>query len=246
MGVKTGIYYFPWYNEQRWKEAPFKYTPLLGRYDSSDPAIIAWQLDLIQYCGIDYVIFELVPEGDWAFATVERGIDGAIAYLRRKKMEWSFLLDTKNCPSNTVMEQRSEIAGIERMYRYVLKRGWADGLVRGPSGKPLLLVFAPVPEDALIIGEEFAGDIEFRMPIFLPDRQWDTRTAPAPLGRGSRRADAPRRPARGARLRQLLGCLGILRICAELRRLLVDHSRLRRLAAEASSAAGADSEQARG
>jgi len=60
------------------------------------------------------------------------------------------------------------------MYRYVLKRGWADGLVRGPSGKPLLLVFAPVPEDALIIGEEFAGDIEFRMPIFLPDRQWDT------------------------------------------------------------------------
>ncbi len=174
MGVKTGIYYFPWYNEQRWKEAPFKYTPLLGPYDSSDPAIIAWQLDLIRYCGIDYVIFELVPEGDWAFATVERGIDGAIAYLRRNAIEWSFLLDTKNCPSNTVMEQRSEIAGIERMYRYVLKREWTDGLVRGPSGKPLLFVFAPVPEDALIIGEEFPADIEFRMPIFLPDRQWDT------------------------------------------------------------------------
>ena len=65
MSLKTGIYYFTWYNEQRWNEAPVKDTPLLGRYDSSDPSIISWQLDLIRCCGIDYVIFELIPESDW-------------------------------------------------------------------------------------------------------------------------------------------------------------------------------------
>ena len=79
MGIKTGIYYFTWYNEQRWTEAPITGTPLLGQYDSSDPSIISWQLDLLRYCGIDYVIFELIPEDDWGFATVERGIDAAVA-----------------------------------------------------------------------------------------------------------------------------------------------------------------------
>ena len=174
MSIQTGIYYFTWYNEQRWREAPVKDTPLLGQYDSSDASIISWQLDLIRYCGIDYVIFELIPAGNWGFATVERGIDTAIAYLRKNAMQWSFLVDAKNCSSNTVMEQHSEIAAIEKMYRYVLGRRWTDGLVRGPSGKPLLFVFAPVYEDALIIGEELATDMEFRMPIFYPDWYWDT------------------------------------------------------------------------
>jgi hypothetical protein len=173
MGIKTGIYYFTWYNEQRWKEAPVRDAPLVGQYDSSDPSIISWQLDLIRYCGIDYVIFELIPESDWGFATVERGIDAAIAYLRRNDMQWSFLLDAKKGPSNGVVEQRSEIPEIERMYRYVRERQWTDGLVRGPSGKPLLFVFAPVYEDALIIEDELGTDIEFRMPIFLPDQHWD-------------------------------------------------------------------------
>ena len=139
MGIKTGIYYFTWYNEQRWKEAPVKDTPLLGQYDSTDPSIISWQLDLIRYCGIDYVIFQLIPEDDWGFATVERGIAAAIAYLRRNGMQWSFLLDAKRGPSNGVVEQPSDMPEIEKMYLYVLERRWTDGLVRGPSGKPLLL-----------------------------------------------------------------------------------------------------------
>src|SRR6266498_3437311 len=174
MAIKTGIYYYTWYNEERWKEAGFKYTPLVGQYDSGDPAIISWQLDLIRYCRIDYVIFELIPEDDWAFATVERGIDAAITYMRRNGMQWSFLLDAKNCPSNTVVEHRADFAVIERMYRYLLKQRWMDGLVQGPSGRPLLFVFSPVYEDALLVREELATEIEFRMPIFLPASYWDT------------------------------------------------------------------------
>ena len=88
-------------------------------------------------------------------------------------MQWSFLLDTKRGPSNGVMEERSEIGEIERMCRYVRERRWTDGLVRGPSGKPLLFVFGPVYEDALLIEDELGRDLECRMPIFLPDGHWD-------------------------------------------------------------------------
>jgi hypothetical protein len=185
MGIKTGIYYFTWYNEQRWKEAPVKDTPLLGQYDSTDPSIVLWQLDLIRYCGIDYVIFQLIPEDDWGFATVERGIDTAIAYLRRNDMQWSFLLDAKRGPSKGMVEQPSDMPEIEKMYLYVLERRWTDGLVRGPSGKPLLFVFAPVCADALSIEGGLGTEVEFRMPIFHPDWRWNeiedvTEVIPAP------------------------------------------------------------------
>jgi hypothetical protein len=174
MATPTGIFYFTWYNEQRWTEARFRYTPLLGRYDSSDPSVVAWQIDLIRYCGIDYVIFELNPEADWGFATLERGIETAIAYLRSQGMRWSFLLDAKSGPVNSPVEQRAEVSKIEKMYRYVLKRRWTDGLVRGPSGRPLLFVFAPLYADALEIADQLGDDVELRMPIFLPEWHWET------------------------------------------------------------------------
>lgn len=174
MHIKTGIYYFVWYNGQRWKEAPFKGAPLLGRYDSSDPSIISWQLDLIRYCGIDYVIFVLVPEDDWSFGTVGRAIDAAIEYLRGTEMQWSFLLDAKSGPASAVTDERGEIAKLTGMYRCVLQRRWTDGLVRGPRGKPLLFLFAPGYGNALSMAEEIAPEYEWRMPIFLPEWHWDT------------------------------------------------------------------------
>jgi hypothetical protein len=185
MSIKTGIYYFTWYNEQRWNEVPATDTPILGQYDSADPSVISWQLDLIRYCGIDYVIFQLIPDDDWGFATVERGIGVAIAYLRRNGMQWSFLLDAKRGPSSGMVGQPSEMEEIEKMYLYVLERRWTDGLVRGPSGKPLLFVFAPVCADALSIEDALGMEVEFRMPIFHPDWRWDeiedvTEVIPAP------------------------------------------------------------------
>ncbi len=38
--VQFGIYYYPWYNKQRWAEAPRICTPTLGEYDSTDPAVV--------------------------------------------------------------------------------------------------------------------------------------------------------------------------------------------------------------
>lgn len=173
MPVTTGIYYFVWYNERRWKEAPFSGAPLLGRYDSSDPFVISWQLDLIRHCGIDYVIFVLVPEDDWAFGTVGRAIETALEYLRGTGMQWSFLLDAKSGPASAVTDEGGEIAKLAAMYRCVGERGWTDGLVRGPSGRPLLFVYAPGYGDALSMAEEIAAEYEWRMPIFLPESHWD-------------------------------------------------------------------------
>jgi len=146
---------------------------VLGLYDSADASVVAWQLDLIRYCGVDYVIFEMNPETDWGFPTVEQGIEAGVGYLRRLGMRWSFLLDAKSGASTPEVEARDEVAQVQHMYRSLERRGWTDGLVRGPGGKPLLFVFAPLRETALILGEECSDDVEWRMPIFLPDWHWD-------------------------------------------------------------------------
>jgi hypothetical protein len=171
MPPQTGIYYFTWYNEQRWKEGHVRYTPLLGRYDSSDHSVIKWQIDLLRYCGIDYVIFELNPETDWGFASLERGINAAIAHLRSHGMRWSFLLDAKSGPAASPTQ--SEVSQVEKMYRLLAKRQWTDGLVRGPSGRPLLFVFSPSYADGLIVEDALGDDVELRMPIFLPESRWE-------------------------------------------------------------------------
>jgi hypothetical protein len=169
--IKTAVYFYPWYNEQRWKEAPRKHTPSIGEYHSDDPSVIAWQFDLINYCGFDYVIFELVPESDWCFKTVERSIELAVEKMRSLGMKWSFLIDTKLCPPNSLPEQKSELEKLRPMIDSITENGWSDGLIREPEKLPLLFIFAPVPSDTLAIQEHYGSAYEFRYPAYFP--HWD-------------------------------------------------------------------------
>jgi hypothetical protein len=165
--TKFGIYFYPWYNAQRWKEAPRKYTPLIGEYDSTDPNIIEWQLDLIKSCGIDYVIFELIPQYDWCFETVSKSIEIAIEKLREMGMKWSFLIDTKICPPDTIADPKSELNGTTHLIDYMLYREWFDGIIEGTNNKPLLFIFSPVPPDTELIQKKFTN-YEFRFPAYFP------------------------------------------------------------------------------
>jgi len=166
--TKVGVYYYPWYNPQRWREAPIKYTPLIGEYDSDDPSVIDWQIEMMKYCGIDYVIFELVPEKDWCYKTVEKSIELFIDKLRAGNMQWSFLIDTKLCLPDAFSEQKPEIKGISLMIEMIKSREWSDGLVQSSSGKPMLFVFYPVPSDTIQISVRYGESFVFKFPIFLP------------------------------------------------------------------------------
>lgn len=161
--MQFGIYYYPWYNKQRWAEAPRICTPTLGEYDSTDPAVVKEHMDLIADCGFDYVIFELVPTTDWCFQTVDRGIDLAIPYLREKGMKWSFLLD-----AFVVSDHDQETEAVDALVRHLEAKGWDDRLVRGDTSLPLLFVFFPYPEHGDRIQARHGSTYEIRFPAYMP------------------------------------------------------------------------------
>ncbi|MEE9613599.1 MAG: hypothetical protein V3W31_01425, partial [Thermodesulfobacteriota bacterium] len=117
---------------------------------------------------IDYVIFEFVPTTDWTFETARASIENAIKELKKLGLAWSFLIDVNVCPPNELMETKSRLGMIEELIRYIESRGWDEGLVTGPTGRPLMFVFFPVPADAIALIENFSGKYEMRFPVYMP------------------------------------------------------------------------------
>lgn len=166
LAMHFGVYFYPWYNETRWAEAPCREAPVRGRYDSRDPEVLRWQIDLIAEVGFDYVVFEFVPRADWCFVTIEETIERAIPLLRARGLGWSFLLDAY------VLESRNqEQEEISALIRVIEEKGWKEGLVKGPSGFPLLLVFQPRVVSAAPLIQKYRNHYELRFPIYLAD--WD-------------------------------------------------------------------------
>ncbi|MGO9570604.1 MAG: hypothetical protein ACLP5H_23990 [Desulfomonilaceae bacterium] len=162
--MEFGIYFYPWYHKKKWDEAPVPHHPLRGLYDSRDPEILTWQMDLIQRCGFDYVVFEFVPLKDWNFGHCAMAIEKAISCLRDLNMKWAFMVDGAVIPPSD-----HRIYDIEAMIRYIENCEWGDALIRGKSGKPLWLSYAPLPHEAAYLQQEFDA-YEWRFPVWV--RHW--------------------------------------------------------------------------
>jgi hypothetical protein len=164
--VKFGLYFYPWYNEQRWSEAPKRHVPLIGEYDSRDPDVIQWQAEVIAGCGFDYVIFEVVPVDDWCFGCCAESINRMIPELAARNVGWSFLIDAFPPPNG---EKR--VRKIRQVLDYICTRGWEDGSLETPTGKRHMFTYAPRPNEAEMLLET-TECYEWRFPIWLP--HWGT------------------------------------------------------------------------
>ena len=160
--MEFGIYFYPWYHQKKWDEAPVPHRPLKGLYDSRDPEILTWQIDLIQWCGFDYVVFEFVPLNDWNFEHCAIAIEKAISCLRDRDMKWAFMVDGAVLPPSD-----RRIHDIEAMIRYIENREWGDTLISSKSGKPFWLSYAPLPHEAAYLQREFDA-YEWRFPVWVP------------------------------------------------------------------------------
>jgi hypothetical protein len=160
--MRFGIYFYPWYCARRWGETARLLTSVKGEYDSSDPGVAGWQVEQIARCGFDYVVFELVPIRDWGFDLVDRAIEGMIPMLRERDLGWSFLMD-----SFVTRDPLRALPEMNSLVQHVEQRGWTEGLVEGPSGRPLLLCFFPVPDVARGLTRLHPG-YELRYPAYFP------------------------------------------------------------------------------
>jgi hypothetical protein len=159
--MRFGIYFYPWYNEKRWGEAPRRHTPLIGEYDSRRASVVNWQMQQIERCGFDYVVFEFVPLEDWCFPVIAEAIGTAIEDLKKRGLKWTFLLDATFHP-----EHLNAGPQLMDMLNFIKKQDWIDGLPNGMNGKPLIFAFSPYPAEAEAVKAAWT-EFEVRFPAYL-------------------------------------------------------------------------------
>jgi hypothetical protein len=75
-----GAHYYPWYGPDRWAHQPATDTPVLGRYRSSDPAVVARHVRWAQDADLDFFVLScLDPAGPEAETLREVTVPGLAA-----------------------------------------------------------------------------------------------------------------------------------------------------------------------
>lgn len=161
---QVGIYYYPWYNAQRWSLHPKKYTPAIGEYDSSHPALIQNHVQQLQELGVDYVVIEMLPVNDWAFQNTYQATQRFVEALRTTSIQYTFLIDT------AVGEGHKKSCAYFGKLITLLKQ--SDLLpTKCKDGKPLLLFFSTTVPEALKLQDDYGQSYSIFFPIFLQNWQ---------------------------------------------------------------------------
>jgi hypothetical protein len=118
----------------------FGIRPAIGYYDSADPQTIAWQFEEILQTGIDFLIIDVPPLDPMAGATqaVLRQLRAQPEGVRR--LQYCFQLESYGAtPSPEVLRPAAEA---------IWEACASDPLHFRYQGKPLLIVFSPIPAPA--------------------------------------------------------------------------------------------------
>jgi hypothetical protein len=151
-----GVYFYPWYNEERWGHHKRHNTSLRACYDSSDQALIEWQTRAIVESGFDFVVIESVMPGDWCYEFMMNATGKAIKAFREAGISWSFMIDA------FVMDKPAEHSQkIICELNIYADNGWLDGLVSTEDSKPDIFTFGAHPQTVDELAEHSAGKFNY-------------------------------------------------------------------------------------
>lgn len=159
-----GIYYYPWYNAQRWSHHPKKNIPQVGEYDSSNKLLLEHHVSQLVDLGIDYIVIEMLPVNDWGFDFSFKATESLLPLLRQANIEYTYLIDLAvDTDCKSLFNCSSAICALTENKKLQPTKQL--------SGKPLLLFFAPTIHIAIELKKSLAPEYSIFFPIFLPD--WD-------------------------------------------------------------------------
>lgn len=136
----VGLYFYGWYDHNKWTSHRFPYRPQIGFYHSGDPRAARWQVEQIARTGVDFVAFEMVPHSDQSFGPACDHIRNCVPLLAERGIGYAMFMDS------AIFELQPDAL---RLYAETLARldaeGWLAGTGEWPNlGRPLIH-FAPNP-----------------------------------------------------------------------------------------------------
>jgi hypothetical protein len=121
--------------------------PLTGPYDSSDPALLEYQVLLMRLSGIDGVIVDWYgTEEFWDYATLNRSTQELFGYVQRAGLRFAIcyedqtvkhMVDHNHLPVGDVYSHGQEVMG------YLQDTWFQEDAYLKVVGRPVLLVFGP-------------------------------------------------------------------------------------------------------
>ena len=167
MTVRLGAYFYPWYSPQRWREARHPFCPLIGEYESSSACAIDWQVQNIRKASLDFLVIEVISPSDWCAPICYSTIDRLLGKLTENGISYTFLIDNKVGPANTLVPSRTwrydEYIEIMEM----IKRRWGLSEIFGDGGRGILFAFSPEFGEAAFLKKNYP-EYKWLFPIYLP------------------------------------------------------------------------------
>ena len=121
--------------------------PLIGPYDSSDPAVVAYQVGLMKAAGIDGAIIDWYGPGDSLdYAMIHRNTGLLIAALGKAGLRFALCIEDQIGKKHTALQGLSReqaTAKVAAAFRHADEHWLADPGYLRLSGRPVVLVFGP-------------------------------------------------------------------------------------------------------
>ena len=129
------------------QELASHYRPLIGAYDSNDPALLECQVLLMKFSGINGVIIDWYGTKDFRdYAVLHRNSLSLIKYIKKAGLNFAICYEdqtVKHMINGGVLKKSQELAYAEKEFLWMEKKFFADPAYKRVNEKPILLIFGP-------------------------------------------------------------------------------------------------------
>jgi len=140
--------FMPRQNEQgEWSDLASHYTPLTGPYDSSDPLLLEYQVQLMKLSGIDGVIVDWYgSEQAEDYAPINQAAGRLFEAVRKAGLKFVICYEdqtVKQMIAKRYFDEAEAAAHGQLAMRYLQETWFRDEAYLKVDGQPLLFVFGP-------------------------------------------------------------------------------------------------------
>ncbi|MAS96684.1 MAG: hypothetical protein CMO55_26130 [Verrucomicrobiales bacterium] len=129
------------------RAAASKEYPLIGLYDSSDPAVLECHVQLMKLAGIEGVIVDWYGTKDHIdYERIHRCTEALISVVKKAGMKFAICYEDQSVGAMVeggTLEEVSTVKYQKELFSWMEKTWFADESYWKHEGKPLLLVFGP-------------------------------------------------------------------------------------------------------
>jgi hypothetical protein len=131
-----------------WENFASHYTPLTGLYDSSDPALLDYQVQLMKLSGIDGVIVDWYGMEDfWDYGMLNQATGKLFAAIKRAGLKFAICYEDQtvlHMVENKHIPQEQAVAHAQKVMRYLQETWFEDDAYLKFNGRPVLFNYGPL------------------------------------------------------------------------------------------------------